>query len=126
MSLQSHLSFLNIFEETHKELVSLNSAFNQLLITYKLQENLKIDNDNEKNEQLNSIESIKQQLDSQEEEAYLHRLFTNKYYTNDCLTKVNYDNGLIKYKQIQNYTKAELNIFLLAMTKALIRAPEQT
>ncbi|CAG8590310.1 13782_t:CDS:1, partial [Racocetra fulgida] len=132
MSLQSYLLFLNIFEKTHEELVSLNSAYNQLLIAYKSQKNLEIDNnnselnsnlllfnnsklednsllinsndnpifnfnsvlskiqidtyhqiymkqpfENDKNEELNSIKSIKKQLSSQKEEAYLHRLSTN-------------------------------------------------
>ncbi|CAG8746938.1 7939_t:CDS:1, partial [Racocetra fulgida] len=121
---------------------SLNFAYNQLLIIYKPQENLEIDNnsseldinlllfnnsklednsllinsndnsifnfnsvlsktqidiyhqiymkqpfEDNKNEELNSIKSIKKQLSSQEEEAYLHQLFTNKCCTNNCLTK---------------------------------------
>ncbi|CAG8807313.1 7621_t:CDS:1, partial [Racocetra persica] len=164
--LQSHSLFLNIFEETYRELVSLISTFNQLSIVYKPQENLEIDNDesnllsinnselednlllinsdnssnfnfdsvlsktqidiyrqiymkqpfeDEKDDTLNSIKLVKKQLDNQEEEAYLHRLSTNKCCTNNCLTKINHNNGLIKYKQIRNYTKAELDVFLLAM-----------
>ncbi|CAG8523344.1 26330_t:CDS:2 [Gigaspora margarita] len=157
MSLQNHSLFSNIFEETHKELVSLISAFNQISIVYKPQENLEIDNDSselvnnflsinnseleddlllidsnddlkfdfdsvlsktkieiyrqiymkqpfedEKKDELDSNKVLKKQLDSQEEEAYLHRLSTNK-----CCT-------------------TELDIFLLAMMEALIRTPEQT
>ncbi|CAG8466441.1 11863_t:CDS:1 [Cetraspora pellucida] len=45
MSLQNHSLFSNVFEENHEELVSLNTAFNQLSIVYKPQENLEIDND---------------------------------------------------------------------------------
>ncbi|KAF0516462.1 hypothetical protein F8M41_017070 [Gigaspora margarita] len=134
MSLQNHSFFSNIFEKTHEELVSLNSTFNQLSIVYKPQENLEIDsyNSNELENNLlliNNSELMDDSLlidNSQEEEAYLSQLSTNEYCTSICLAKVNYNNGLIKYKQIQNYTKAELDIFLLAMMEAPIKTPEQT
>ncbi|CAG8815510.1 17488_t:CDS:1, partial [Cetraspora pellucida] len=68
-----------------------------------------------KDNALNTIKLVKKQLDNQEKETYLHQLSTNKCYTNNCLTKINHNNGLIKYKQIQNYTKTKLDVFLLVI-----------
>ncbi|CAG8682412.1 7334_t:CDS:1, partial [Gigaspora margarita] len=82
--------------------------------------------EDEKDDTISSNKFLKKQLDCQEEEAYLNQLSTNECCTSICLAKVNHNNGLIKYKQIQNYTKAKLDIFLLAMIEALIRTPEQT
>ncbi|CAG8817559.1 8366_t:CDS:1, partial [Gigaspora margarita] len=82
--------------------------------------------EDEKNDELNSNKVLKKQPGSQEEEAYLYQLSTNKYCTINCLATINHNNGLTKYKQLRNYSKAELDIFLLAMMEALIRTPEQT
>ncbi|CAG8601686.1 17534_t:CDS:2, partial [Cetraspora pellucida] len=131
---------------THNELVSLNSEFNYLLKTYKPQDNFETndsDNNSESENNLSNLSNISNkddlifdtnsilsqtQINIYHEKTYRYRLSTIQCCTiSNCLiTKVNHNHGLIKYRQIQNYSKTELDIFLLAIMEASTRVPEQT
>jgi hypothetical protein len=177
MSSKSHFLLSNLFEETHKELDSLNSEFNNLIQTYESQ--IDLDNDvevkiepvvktedksledldlqaendsdasddilsptkieiyrkiymkepieNEEDETETNKKKLKKDLDTQDDQSYLHKLTTRKCCKANCLnTKVNHNETLMKYRELRNYTKTQLDIFIMATMEALARNPGET
>src|ERR1044072_1214151 len=162
MSSKSHFLLSNLFEETHKELDSLNSEFNNLIQTYESQ--IDLDNDvevkiepvvktedksledldlqaendsdafddilsptkieiyrkiymkepieNEEDETETNKKKLKKDLDTQDDQSHLHKLTTRKCCKANCLnTKVNHNKTLMKYRELRNYTKTQLDIW---------------